>query len=497
MASPAVPYTVKFDKADVADLRARLKATRWPTDVEGVGWQSGAPLAWIKSLAADFSEFDFSAAEARLNQFPNFTAKIGATLPASKKKKKKNSKKKQQGEGGEADSASVRLSIVPFFFYLSLSLPLSLSLSASLDPDSSPSPLRFARRPRTSSLPNHTQNPPPPRTLAPIDLHFIHQRANRDRPAAPPPLPLLLLHGWPGSVVEFLSVVAPLADPGPDHPTAQAFDVVAPSLPGFGFSEAPREAGWGLAAMASCFDGLMTRVLRYERYCVQGGDWGSMIARRMALDFGSVPPPPSALDKVKGFFSAEKLGAGSRGKQRRQQQQQQQGLMTAAAAAASEENSSSSSSSSGAGGGGGGGGVVAIHQNMAIAAPRLSSPRTVLQALNAPLANVAPLFISRDEAKGLRGLLIYQSRESGYFKIQSTKPMTLGYGLSDSPVAALAWVSVRKGKKGERERERNEFFFFFLLRLRHSPSSLFSSENHKTKRKTKKTPTDQTGEVPR
>jgi len=185
--------------------------------------------------------------------------------------------------------------------------------------------------------------------------------------------------------------------------------------------------------MASCFNALMTTVLKYERYCVQGGDWGSLIARRMALDFGCVPAPPSALDKVKSFFSAEKLGGGRR-------KERQQGLLRATSASASsasassppeeEENPNPRP-------------IVAVHQNMAIASPRLSSPWTLLQLLNAPFAHVAPIFITKDEAKGLKGLLIYQTKESGYFKIQSTKPMTLGYGLSDSPVAALAWVSVR------------------------------------------------------
>ena len=294
------------------------------------------------------------------------------------------------------------------------------------------------------------QPAPSPRTLAPLDVHFIHKKANRDRPAAPPPLPLLLLHGWPASVVEFLAVIGPLTDPGPENPTAQAFDVVAPSLPGFGFSEAPAEAGWGLKAMASCFDNLMARALKYESYCVQGGDWGSMIARRMALDFGSVPAPPSVLYKVKRFFSAEKLGGGPTRKER----QQQRLMTTATAASASSEAAASSSSEQQQQPETPGGSVIAIHQNMAIAAPRLSSPRTFLQLLNAPLAHIAPVFITKDEAKGLRGLLIYQTKESGYFKIQSTKPMTLGYGLSDSPVAALAWVSVR---------ERKSFLSIFVL----------------------------------
>ena len=121
MASPAVPFTVKFDKADVTDLRRRLQATRWPSEVDGVGWQYGAPIPWIKSLAASWaSDFDFSAAEARFNQFPNFTARIGAILPPAAKKKK-NKKSKQQGEGG-GDDASVRLSsFFSFFFSLDLS----------------------------------------------------------------------------------------------------------------------------------------------------------------------------------------------------------------------------------------------------------------------------------------------------------------------------------------------------------------------------------------
>ena len=258
-----------------------------------------------------------------------------------------------------------------------------------------------------------------------------------------------------------MAVVGPLSDPGPDSPTAQAFDVVVPSLPGFGFSEAPRERGWGLKAVADCFNNLMTKVLKYETYCVQGGDWGSMIARRMALDFGNVPAPPSAMEKFKGFFSAEKMGGGAmRGRE-------QGGLMSASASASSSEEE---------GPGKTGGGILAIHQNMAVAAPRISSPRTFLQLLNAPFAHVAPIFITKDEAKGLRGLLIYQTKESGYFKIQSTKPMTLGFGLSDSPVAALAWVSVseegeeemKKGEKvvwGGRESVVVEFFFLLVLLL--------------------------------
>jgi len=112
-----------------------------------------------------------------------------------------------------------------------------------------------------------------------LDLHFIHEPGSGERP-----LPLLLLHGWPGSVAEFLDVIEPLAHPerfGGD--AADGFDVIAPSLPGYGFSAAP--AGpIGPRAMATIMSRLMTDVLGFESYVAQGGDWGSIIAARIALD---------------------------------------------------------------------------------------------------------------------------------------------------------------------------------------------------------------------
>lgn len=107
-----------------------------------------------------------------------------------------------------------------------------------------------------------------------IDLHFIHQRS-----ANPDAIPLLVTHGWPGSFVEFLGVIGPLTDPeayGGDP--ADAFHVVAPSLPGFGFSSKPTEPGYGPERMADILATLMER-LGYERYGLQGGDWGAIIGR--------------------------------------------------------------------------------------------------------------------------------------------------------------------------------------------------------------------------
>ena len=101
-----------------------------------------------------------------------------------------------------------------------------------------------------------------------VDVHFLHVRSPHEGA-----LPLLLTHGWPGSVVEFLDVVNALTDP-PDP--CDAFHLVIPSLPGYGFSGKPRVAGWGVERIAVAWAQLMDR-LDYDRYGAQGGDWGSMI----------------------------------------------------------------------------------------------------------------------------------------------------------------------------------------------------------------------------
>lgn len=112
-----------------------------------------------------------------------------------------------------------------------------------------------------------------------IDIHFIHEKGSGDQA-----MPLLLSHGWPGSVVEFQSFIEPLAHPerfGGD--VADAFDVVAPSLPGFGFSGRPARP-MGPRAMAGVFNELMSDVLGYERYLAQGGDWGGAISSWLGFD---------------------------------------------------------------------------------------------------------------------------------------------------------------------------------------------------------------------
>jgi len=113
-----------------------------------------------------------------------------------------------------------------------------------------------------------------------IDLHFLRVEGK-----GPAPCPLLLSHGWPGSVFEFLDIIPRLTDPARfgDDP-AEAFTVIAPSLPGYGLSFAPGQKRFSVEAIAACFADLMTDVLGYRRYAAQGGDWGSFITSRLACD---------------------------------------------------------------------------------------------------------------------------------------------------------------------------------------------------------------------
>jgi epoxide hydrolase len=184
-----------------------------------------------------------------------------------------------------------------------------------------------------------------------LTIHYLHARSPH-----PGALPLIMTHGWPGSIVEFLKVIGPLTDPvahGGD--AADAFDVVCPSLPGYGFSEKPAGVGWGVDRIAGAWAQLMAR-LGYDRYGAQGGDWGSMVT--------------SAI----GRLDAEH--------------------------------------------------VAGIHLNMPVAGP----DKTDLEHL------------SEEEERALAASAHYQKWESGYYKEQSTRPQTVGYGLVDSPVAQCAWI---------------------------------------------------------
>jgi pimeloyl-ACP methyl ester carboxylesterase len=188
--------------------------------------------------------------------------------------------------------------------------------------------------------------------LAGIDLHFIHEPGK-----GPNPLPLLLSHGWPGSVIEFMDILPMLTDParfGGDP--ADAFTVVAPSLPGYTLSFTPGQPRFGIVEIAETFATLMSDVLGYRRFGAQGGDWGAFVTSRM------------------GFQFADRL--------------------------------------------------IGIHINL-LAVRR-----------DAALKNPTP-----EEQRFLNHLAHWLKEETGYQWIQGTRPTTLSFGLTDSPLGLAAWIA--------------------------------------------------------
>jgi pimeloyl-ACP methyl ester carboxylesterase len=152
-------------------------------------------------------------------------------------------------------------------------------------------------------------------TIDGANVHFLHVRSPE-----PDALPLIITHGWPGSIVEFLDVIGPLADPrahGGD--AADAFHLVLPSIPGYGLSGPTREAGWTTDRVAAAWKQLMAR-LGYQRYGAQGGDWGAFIAPELgridpdhvvgvhvnAATFGFIPFGPVDEKELATFTEAEK-----------------------------------------------------------------------------------------------------------------------------------------------------------------------------------------------
>jgi epoxide hydrolase len=112
-----------------------------------------------------------------------------------------------------------------------------------------------------------------------LDIHFVHQRSPHEDA-----LPLVITHGWPGSIAEFQKVIEPLVDPPSGRPQ-DAFHVVCPSLPGYGFSGKPSETGWGVGRIAQAWETLMLR-LGYDRYGAQGGDWGAAVTTQIGRNRG-------------------------------------------------------------------------------------------------------------------------------------------------------------------------------------------------------------------
>jgi len=220
------PFRIEVPEEQLAELRRRIAATRWPTR-ELVGDRSqGVQLATITALARFWeTEHDWRACEARLNALPQFTTEIDG-----------------------------------------------------------------------------------------VDIHFIHVRSPHEHA-----MPLVMTHGWPGSVVELLEVVAPLTDPTahggrPDD----AFDLVLPSVPGYGFSGEPTDIGWDPGRVARAWAELMRR-LGYTRYVAQGGDLGAAVTDAMGrqapdgllgvhinllLALLAVGPPPPETEKDRAALAA-------------------------------------------------------------------------------------------------------------------------------------------------------------------------------------------------
>ncbi|WP_433496297.1 epoxide hydrolase family protein [Sphaerimonospora sp. CA-214678] len=186
-----------------------------------------------------------------------------------------------------------------------------------------------------------------------VPVHFLHITSPR-----PDARPLLLTHGWPSSIVEFLDVIGPLTDPaahGGDP--ADAFHLVIPSLPGHGFSGPPLQPGWDVRRVAAAWAELM-RGLGYDSYITAGGDWGSFVS----LELGRLDPEH----------------------------------------------------------------VAGAHLSMLLTLPS-GDP--------AEMARLTPA----DQAR-LGKLARYDAELSGYLRLQSTRPLTVSYGLTDSPVGQLAWI---------------------------------------------------------
>jgi microsomal epoxide hydrolase len=192
VAGPApAPFRVDIPQATIDRILKRAREAQWPDRLDASDWRYGANWDYMKALAQYWTEqFDWRKAEANLNRYPQFLARVGD-----------------------------------------------------------------------------------------YDIHFYHVKGRGPRPT-----PLILTHGWPGSVFEFLEAIGPLSDPASFGGSADdAFDVVVPSLPGYGFSSKPKGKPIGRPTTAALWHRLMTDVLGYQKYGAQGGDIGAFVSAQLAL----------------------------------------------------------------------------------------------------------------------------------------------------------------------------------------------------------------------
>ena len=184
------PFRVSFPEEQLADLRRRVKATKWPEKETVADDTQGVQLATMQALASYWGDnYDWRKAETRINSYPNFITNIDG-----------------------------------------------------------------------------------------LDIHFIHVKSKEKNA-----LPIIITHGWPGSFIEQMKVIDPLTNPTKfGGNAADAFDVVIPSLPGYGFSGKPTAPGWNPVRIAKAWATLM-QTLGYTKYVAQGGDWGNAVTENMAL----------------------------------------------------------------------------------------------------------------------------------------------------------------------------------------------------------------------
>jgi epoxide hydrolase len=184
------PFKIHVSDAELADLKRRLAATRWPDRETVEDWSQGIPLSYLQKVCEYWArDYDWRKTEARLNAIPQFQTDIDG-----------------------------------------------------------------------------------------VSIHFLHVRSRHEDA-----MPLVLTHGWPGSIIEFLKVIPALTDPEAHGGEAQdAFHVVCPTLPGYGFSGKPKKNGWSVEKIARAWSELMIR-LGYRRYYAQGGDWGAAVTTMISL----------------------------------------------------------------------------------------------------------------------------------------------------------------------------------------------------------------------